>query len=565
MPFFRRFLFLSTSLLALNCSSESGDGGDSGSGNADDSGGLISESCEPANDISLSLDTVDVTDVIQDNLVSSVTIPDELSQRQVLLEIWSFKDGEPDDLVWSFSSNGNSTFSVALSDGTFAATLDALENSQDHGLRAGYLIEDCTFPDWTEWQLFTTESGASFFFESNTIPTLDFHIPNASYASINAEARPPGCVPYERNFYTGNVSFEGQEFPGAGLRVKGGCGSARFLEDKAGFKSNLSWDDPNIDGCPETRRLHGLKKLTINNQIQDQSNAHERISYHFYKLLDIPTPRVAPISLNVNDESWGLYLNVESIDRRFLSRWFGSNQGALFEGTYSCDLDLANIPPDENTIKCYSAKFTPDECDKPDTDPEADPPGFGPLEEFITAVNAIPASNFYAEISQLIDMPRFLNLMAADVIIANWDGYMFNRNNYRMYRDPSSNKWTFLPTGIDQTLVDRSIASSSRLDTNPFPGGGGRAVEGIVAQRCQQDPQCNSEFIKAIKLAISVFENAVLNNMAEDIRLEIADHVMSDPRTTTSFTQWNAALDLTKDFISNRPAQVRGWLTAAGY
>ena len=543
---------------------------DTGSGSGDlindDTGELVGDDCLPANGIAVSLDEEDLTDVIQDRLVSSVTLADGSTAQNLTLEIWSFKDGEPDDLVWTYTQSEDVTsFSASLSDGDYIGGFDALENFEDHGIRAGYKTDGCEIPDWTEWQTFTTESGASFFFESTTIPTLDFHIPSESFSSIDTEARPPGCVPYERNFYTADVSFEGQQFAGAGLRVKGGCGSARFLDDKAGFKSNLSWDDPSIDGCPETRRLHGLKKLTINNQIQDASNVHERISYNFYKKLNIPTPRVAPILLNVNDDSWGLYLNVESIDRRFLSRWFGSNQGALYEGTYSCDLDLANIPPDENTIKCYSAKFSPDECDKPDTDPTADPPGFGPLEEFINAVNSIPSDNFYAGISEIIDMPRFLNLMAADVIIANWDGYMFNRNNYRVYRDPSNNKWTFLPTGIDQTLVDRSIASRSRPDTNPFPGGGGRAVEGIVTQRCQQDTQCNSEFIKALKVALSIFETSGFNNMAEDIRAEIAEHVMADPRTPTSFAQWNDAVDLTKEFITNRPAQVRGWISDAGY
>ena len=44
--------------------------------------------------------------------------------------------------------------------------------------------------------------------------------------------------------------------------------------------------------------------------------------------------RIAYARLTVNGTYYGLYNNIETIDRRFLTRHFSSNRGALYEGTY---------------------------------------------------------------------------------------------------------------------------------------------------------------------------------------------------------------------------------------
>ena len=86
-------------------------------------------------------------------------------------------------------------------------------------------------------------------------------IPPASWQAIDDEAL-SGCEPMYRSYHPGSVRIGDSEFPGSGIRVKGGCGSSRTLDDKAAFKANLSWDDPAVEGCAESRRYKGLKKFT---------------------------------------------------------------------------------------------------------------------------------------------------------------------------------------------------------------------------------------------------------------------------------------------------------------
>ena len=274
-------------------------------------------------------------------------------------------------------------------------------------------------------------------FDPDVINDIWLDIPPASWTLIDDEAL-SGCAPHLRSYHAGTVKFGTAEFTGSGIRVKGGCGSSRELDEKAAFKANLSWDNPSVDGCPNSRKHRGLKKFTFNNQVEDASYTHERIGYDFFQKLGIPVPRVAPVRLHVNNQLWGLYLNVETIDRRFLARHFDSKRGMLYEADYGCDIGEED---------CFMMKFDTDECDDPSV---GDPTDMTPLRRLHTRLAQIPSDDFYPAIDQIIDFDAYLTTWAAATIMGFWDGYPNDPNNYRIYHDPSDDRWTLIPTGIDQ-------------------------------------------------------------------------------------------------------------------
>ena len=50
----------------------------------------------------------------------------------------------------------------------------------------------------------------------------------------------------------------------------------------------------------------------------------------------------------------------------------------------------------------------------------------------------------------MLDVDRFVTMTALDILFCHWDGYAMNRNNYRIYSDPESGKFVFMPHGLDQ-------------------------------------------------------------------------------------------------------------------
>jgi len=55
-----------------------------------------------------------------------------------------------------------------------------------------------------------------------------------------------------------------------------------------------------------------------------------------------------------------------------------------------------------------------------------------------------------SEMETVLDLDEFLTFFALENLTAHWDGYSLNKNNFRVYENPSTQKLVFLPHGMDQ-------------------------------------------------------------------------------------------------------------------
>jgi len=467
-------------------------------------------------------------------------------------EIWRVKDGVVDERVWHAERTGDAPGELVLADGEFDKDT-TLEAWKDHVVRLRYRDEHgpcSSFGAWSPDLQFRTDDGSTALFDEDQI--LDFYIDigPASWTAINAEAIPPGCVPYARNYYTGTLRHDGQTLPGVGVKIKGGCGSSRDLNGKASFKVNLEWDDPEVAGCPGERRLMGEKSFTFNNGVQDNSASNERIGYPIFRALDIPAPRAASVRIFVNDELWGLYTHVETIDRRFLSRWYANKDGMLYEGTYWCDLVPENVPPtDDDDSYCLTREFSPDECSTPE--PGADPQDYDLLRDLTEAIADLPPGGFYPAVEGFFDYDRFLTTWAIEGVIDHWDNYAFSiKNNYRVYHDPLSGRWTMITTGIDQIF---------EADQDAW------AAEGVLAARCLEEPACEAAFAARLDEVNEAVAQLDLAGHAKTIQDQISPAIMEDPRKEYDFNTFNDEHQALQNFFEDRPDQIRDQLMNHGF
>lgn len=483
--------------------------------------------------------------------------PDEgAALGAVEAEIWRVKDGAPTERVWRAEITGVEGAApppLTLADGAFdAGPGAALEEWTEYAVRVRYRDDQAPCNATSEWSQdvgFRTDDGSTALFDPSVIRDMYLDIPAESWDAINSEAVPPGCVPFQRSYHTGTLRFEGQTFEGVGIKAKGGCGTSRDLGGKASFKLNLEWDDPSVDGCPEERRLLGQKHFTLNNGVQDSSATHERLGYAVYRELGIPAPRAASVRVFVNGELWGLYTHVETIDRRFLARWFGSNDGMLYEGTYWCDLTPENVPPGTDDSYCLTREFSPNACSTPDAG--ADPLDYELLRELVEQIQALPPGGFYPAVEAFFDYDRFLTSWAIESVISHWDSYEFSiKNNYRIYHDPTTGLWTLISTGIDQTFKD---------DQDPW------GAEGVLAARCVQEPACEAAFAARLAEVNEAIEQLALGPEAEAIFEQISPDVEADPRKEYDVGTFVNEHEQLQDFIENRPERVRQHLADHGF
>lgn len=497
-------------------------------------------------------------DIVSATLVMSASPfsdPDGGTYTGAEYEIWSLKKtGELKDKVWHASFAGAAPpDAVTLADGSFdVAGMTELAQWDDYGVRVRYSSSDAGCSGvgvFSDLLPFRTDDGSTYLFDPSVVRDVYIDLPPASVNSINAEAYPPGCVPFSRNYYTGTLHFEGQTFDGVGVHIKGGCGSSRDLGGKASLKINVDWDDPAVPGCPAERRLHGQKHLTLNNGVQDQSAIHEYLSYTLLRSLGVPASRLSWVRVFVNNQPYGLYQHVESIDRRFADRWFSSNDGMLYEGTYWCDLLPQNLPIGDEDTQCLTREFSPDACSAPN--PAGDPEDYGQLKDLVNGIAALPQGGFYPAIDQLFDFDEVLTVWAVEAVIGHWDGYAFwIQNNYRVYHDPVTDRWSLIDTGVDQTFD---------ADLDPW------SPQGLLATRCLSEPACEQAFAAKLKEVNDAFVALDMGSLAAAARTQIEPFVTADPRREYDMNGFNNAQNSTQSFIAVRPTMIENYLVQHGF
>lgn len=173
----------------------------------------------------------------------------------------------------------------------------------------------------------------------------------------------------------------------------------------------------------------GLKRMTLNNMVQDPSFVHEVTAYKMYRAAGVPAPRAGYSKVTVEGQSLGLYLNLESVDKTMTKRWYPSTTN-IYAGPYNCDIVPNN--------SCYEATIG-------DTNrTHLNNAG---------AVHDLHGLEWWGAVNQVADMSRVIKLMATDIFLSNWDGYSDAVQNNHFAHFDADGKATIIPWGLDQTFT----------------------------------------------------------------------------------------------------------------
>jgi CotH kinase protein len=166
--------------------------------------------------------------------------------------------------------------------------------------------------------------------------------------------------------------------------------------------------------------------------VQDETLMHEAIGAELFRAAGVPAPRVTHARVWLNDRDLGLYVLKESFDKDFLKRHFSNAKGNLYEGGFCQEID---------------GELERDEGKGPDDRSD--------LAALADACKLEDAEERNARLAERLNIEHFLTFTALELCLGHWDGYVQNRNNYRVYFDPDDEgRARFLPHGMDQILGD---------------------------------------------------------------------------------------------------------------
>jgi spore coat protein CotH len=130
--------------------------------------------------------------------------------------------------------------------------------------------------------------------------------------------------PYE---YTEAVLvYEGRRYGPIAIRTKGENSWRPFAQ-----KSSFKLDFNRFEDSPG--RFGELKGLTFNAMNEDYSMMHERVAYKLYRESGVPAARAHHAIIYLNDELYGLFVMIDTIDDVFLGRWFSDTSGSMSSST----------------------------------------------------------------------------------------------------------------------------------------------------------------------------------------------------------------------------------------
>jgi len=306
------------------------------------------------------------------------------------------------------------------------------------------------------------------------------------------------------------------------IRLKGNVdGSYRPLSGKAAFKLKFKKSEPFL----------GLRKMTLNNMVEDRSLIHETLAYSVFRAAGVPSSRTGFAFVRLNGEPYGLYLNIENLDKVNLERWFGTFQEPpqhLYEGEKGADVHLAG-----------QGDFEVDEGEESDR---------SDLEALISAVNASEGPGWSAGVSSVADLEEMTRMWAVEKYIGHWDGYSGREgekqpNNYYLYSDPTG-KFQMMPWGTDLTWEEPVS----------FDG-----PAGLLFNKCLADPACAALYRKQLKAVGTIVAGLDLGLFAEAIAEKIEPWWKEDPRLEYPALVPGAVAE-TLEFIADRPGQLEAWL-----
>jgi hypothetical protein len=193
------------------------------------------------------------------------------------------------------------------------------------------------------------------------------------------------------------------------------------------------------------RKYYGLEKMNLNGEHNDPTVARAKIGWDLYREAGIPAPRANHVQVFINNNYYGLYANVEHIDEEFADSRFDNQNGNLYKCLWPADLNYLGQNPDLYKFQAGDRRAYDLKTNKAADD-------YSDIAHFIDVLNNTPINELACELEKVFNVQDYLKVAAIDIFIANWDGYIFNKNNFYLYRNTKTGKFEYIPYDVDNTF-----------------------------------------------------------------------------------------------------------------
>ena len=257
------------------------------------------------------------------------------------------------------------------------------------------------------------------------------------------------------------IEFNGETWEHVGFRLKGNS-SLKSSWGSGSIKLPFKLDfDEFEDEYEETRnqRFYGFKQLTFSSNFSDSSYLKEKLAADIFRDAGVPSAQTAFYAVYLDYGEGpvyvGLYTAVEVVDDTLIQTQFEDDSGNVYK-------------PSGAAATFAVGTYNEEQYDKETNQDEAD---YSDLQALLDALHSnlrmTDAQAWRAELESIFDVDNFLQWLAVNSVMQNWDTYGSMSHNYYLYHDPVSGQLVWIPWDNNQSFSSRGGM-----------GGGGRTPTG---------------------------------------------------------------------------------------
>ncbi len=271
-------------------------------------------------------------------------------------------------------------------------------------------------------------------------PAGDGNLPPAQMPDRPGAGMMGGADDQNPAWVEAEISFNGDSWEHVGIRFKGNS-SLKSTWGSGSLKLPFKLDfDQYEDEYPETenQRIYGFKQLSFASNYRDDSLLREKIAADLFREAGVPAAETAYYAVYIDHgegpEYFGLYTAVEVVDDTLIETQFSDDNGNVYKpegagatfaaGSFSEAPVLTKRPIRTKTITAISWLYMMPCTIKP-------------------ACQIQKAGGQGLE--AVFDVDTFLNWLAVNTVIQNWDTYGVMQHNYYLYNNPETGQLVWIP------------------------------------------------------------------------------------------------------------------------
>src|SRR6478672_11583041 len=338
--------------------------------------------------------------------------------------------------------------------------------------------------------------------------------------------------------------YDGITYPNVGVRFRGNTSYTTIgSSQKKSFGVETDFVDPNLT-------VGGYNDLKFNNAHQDPTFMRE-VLYNRMARRHIPIAKGNYIHLYLNNQDWGIYPNIQNVDKNFLDQWWASNDGARFRATVEntgtpmggWGDGTAGMNYLGATIATYQQYYALKSNDVV-TDP------WQKLIDACYTLSTATAANSET-VKATLDVDKILWHLACENIFTDDDSYvMKGKMDYMVYYEPETGRTTSLENDGNSSFL---IAEATSTNWGPFKNVTNANYP--LLNKLVNIPEWRQRYLAHYRTILNeTFTTANATAIVDELNAQISALVASDPKKLYTTTQYTNGVPALKTFVTNRRA-----------